>query len=68
MHLPPSDGFTDHEILKEIRDDMKQHIKDSRKTEAQIQIQLSRRPKRAEVVGWFASIGFVVGIVLAVLP
>ena len=61
------DGFTDHEILKEIRDDLKTHIKDSRETESRIQKQLARRPKRTEIVGWITSIAIVSGAVVAVL-
>ena len=62
------DGFTDHEILKEIRKDLKEHIKDSTKYTSQVQQQLARRPKRSEIIGWATSVGIIVGAVTVLIP
>jgi len=62
------DGFTDHEILKEIRDDLKAHIEDSATYSLETQKEISARPKRAEIVGWFSGIAIVTGAILAALP
>ncbi len=68
MSESSKEGFTDHEILVEIRADVKQHIKDSEDYSRDVQAQLARRPKRSEVIGWFTSVGIIVGAVIAVLP
>lgn len=60
-----NDGFSDHEILIEIRGDLKEHIKDSRDYTEEVQDDLSARPTRIEVIGWFTGLGVVVGLVAA---
>ena len=60
------DGFTDHEILLEIRNDLKQHIRDGSQTETDLREQIAKRPTRTEVVLWLSGTGTLVGIVLAV--
>ena len=62
------DGFSTKEILVEIRDDLKDHIKESEAYAKDVQAQLARRPKRSEIIGWATSVGIVVGAVVAVLP
>ena len=62
------DGFSNKEILIEIRDDLKDHIKESEVYAKDVQAQLARRPKRTEIIGWATSVGIIVGAVVAVLP
>ena len=57
-------GFTDHEILVEIRTDLKQHITDSQETELDINRQLAARPTRAEVLKWVAGFSALVSITM----
>ncbi len=57
------DGFSDHEILIEIREDLKEHIEESRDSDNAVQRDLSIRPTRGEVIGWFTGLGVVVGLV-----
>lgn len=59
-------GFSDHEVLLEIRDDLKQHIKDSNAVENDIRENLAKRPTRTEVVLWITGVGTIVGTVLAI--
>lgn len=58
-------GFTTHEILVEIRDDLKEHIKDSQVTEIEINKALSARPTRGEVIRWIGGASMLVGLVMA---
>ena len=57
-------GFTTHEILVEIRDDLKEHIKDSQLTEIEINKALAARPTRAEVIRWAGAGTGIVGLIM----
>ncbi len=59
-------GFSDHEVLLEIRDDLKQHIKDSNAVENDIRENLAKRPTRTEIVLWVTGVGSIVATVLAI--
>ncbi len=57
-------GFTDHEILVEIRDDLKRHIDDSQDTEIEIKTALAARPTRGEVIKWVGAGSALFGIIV----
>lgn len=46
------EGLSTHEMVLEIRADLKQHIKDSQTTELHITRELGSRPTRSEVIKW----------------
>ena len=65
MQTNNPDGFTDHEVLVEIRDDLKAHIHDSKRTEIRFSLELSKRPTRGEVVRWVGAASGLVALVMA---
>ncbi len=57
-------GYTDHEMIVEIRGDLKQHIEDSRDTELDISLALASRPTRAEILRWVAASSTLIGLLI----
>ncbi len=49
-----NNGFSDHEILVKIWEDLKQHIKDGTKAEQKFREDLAKRPTRTEILMWIS--------------
>ncbi len=56
-----NNGFSDHEILIKIWEDLKQHIKDGTKAETDLRNDLAKRPTRAEILMWISSTSAILG-------
>ena len=60
-------GLTDHEILMEIRTDLKRHMRTSQNTEVRIQLALAKRPTRGEVIRWVGAASGLLALVVALV-
>ena len=63
MQTNNPDGFTDHEVLVEIRDDLKAHMVDSTIATIRINDELAKRPTRGEVVRWIGAASGLLALV-----